>query len=121
MNTQSIITSKNGVQQIGISKSVANALPKVKDATMNARDRINDTLLTEKHNLLSYQVGINEMIDEDLREIFINNRNNLQKLQLNFFNQLFNMGEYRADVASGLQIADTAEIFNNYKTQLPYK
>ena len=120
MNTQSVITSKNGVQQIGVSKSVTNALPKVKDASMNARDRMNDTLLTEKHNLVSYQVGINEMIDDDLRNIFINNRNNIQGLQMKFVNELFNMGEYRADIASGPQIADTAEIFNNYKTQLPY-
>lgn len=120
MNTQSIITSKNGVQQIGISKAVANPkLPQTKDPTINVRDRINDVLLTEKHNLVSYQIGLNEIIDDDLRNVITSNRNNLQGLQVKFFNELFNMGEYKADVASSSQIADTAETFSNYKVQLP--
>ncbi len=122
MNTESIITSKNGIQQIGVSKGVASPqLPKTKDATMNLRDRANDVLLTEKHNLISYQTAINEIIDDDLRNIVINNRNNTQGVQVKFFNELFNMGEYKADVASTAQIADTVDTFTNYKTQLPYK
>lgn len=122
MNNQSIITSKNGVQQIGINKAYASPqLQQSKDATINVRDRVNDVLETEKHNLVSYQIGINEIIDDDLRNIVISNRNNIQGLQVKFFNELFNMGEYRADVAAGAQINDTAQVFGNYKTQLPYK
>lgn len=122
MNTQSTITSKNGVQQIGISKGVASPeLPKVKDANMNLRDRTNDILLTEKHNLVSYQIGIDEIIDDDLRNIVVSNRNSLQGIQVKFVNELFNMGEYTADVASSAQITDAAQVFGNYKTQMPFK
>lgn len=122
MNTQSTVTSKNGVQQIGISKGYASPqVPQTKDATMNVRDRVNDMLLTEKHNLVNYQIGIDEVIDDDLRNVVINNRNSLQGIQVKLFNELFNMGEYKADVASSAQIADVAEVFSNYKTQMPYK
>ncbi len=71
MNTEQTMTSKAGVLKIG--KTVSNELPQVKDASINVRDRLNDVLLTEKHNLVSYQTGINEMIDDNLRQIVINN------------------------------------------------
>lgn len=121
MNTQSTLTSKYGVKQIGVSTSVTNVLPKVKDATINIRDRVNDVLLTEKHNLLGYQTGINEAIDDGLRNILVKNRDNLEGVHNRMFNELFNMGEYTADIASSQQIADTAQIFNNYKVQMPFK
>jgi hypothetical protein len=121
MNTQTTINSYNGVKQIGVSTSVTNVLPKVKDATINIRDRVNDVLMTEKHNLVGYQVSINETIDDSLRNIMINNRNNLEAIHNKMFNELFNMGEYTADIASSQQIADTVQIFNNYKVQMPFK
>jgi hypothetical protein len=117
MDTQSVITSKAGVQKIG--KTVSNELPRVKDANVNLRDRLNDILLTEKHNLVSYQTGINEIINNDLRSLLIENRNKLQSVHTRFFNELFNLGEYQADVATAPQIKDTSDTFNNYKTQLP--
>jgi len=119
MNTQSIITSKTGVQKIGIN--VSNELPKVKDPNINVRDRLNDVLATEKHNLINYQVGINEIINDDLRNLLFNNRDNLQDLHTRFFNELFNLGEYQADVAVNIQIKDTVDVFTNYKTQLPFQ
>jgi hypothetical protein len=119
MDTHTIITSNTGVQRIG--KQVSSELPMVKDANVNVRDRLNDILLTEKHNLLSYQVGINEIINDDLRNIANDNRNSLQDIHTRFFNELFNLGEYQADVATMQQIKDTVDIFNNYKAQFPYK
>lgn len=118
MDTQSVVTSKTGVQKIG--RPVTNKLPKVKDANVNLRDRINDILATEKHNLISYQTAVNEIINDDLRIVVMDNRNRLQDVQNRMFNELFNLGEYQADVASSMQIADTVEVFNNYKRQLPF-
>ena len=119
MDTQSTVTSKAGVQKIG--KPVSNELPKVKDPNINLRDRLNDVLLTEKYNLIGYQIGINEMINDDLRGVVVGNRNSLQELHTRFFNELFNLGEYQADVASMPQITDTVDVFTNYKSQFPYK
>lgn len=119
MDTQSTVTSKAGVVKIG--KQVSNELPKVKDANVNLRDRLNDFLLTEKHNLVSYQVAINEIINDDLRNIIVNNRNSIQAAHSRIFTELFNLGEYQADIAANAQIADTYEVFNNYKTQFPFK
>ncbi len=119
MDTQSTVTSKSGVVRIG--KRVSDQLPKVKDANVNVRDRLNDILSTEKHMTISYQTGINEMINDDLRQLAIDNRNTIQNLHTKIFNELFNLGEYQADVAKMEQIADSVEIFTNYKVQLPYK
>ena len=119
MDTQSTVTTNTGVQKIG--KRVSNELPKVKDANMNVRDRLNDILLTEKHNLVSYQVAINEIINDDLMKIVIDNRNNLQNAHTWFFNEMFNLGEYQADMATTPQIKDTFDVFSNYKAQFPFK
>lgn len=118
MDTSSTISSETGVQKIGIP--VSNELPKVKDPNINLRDRLNDLLLTEKHNLVSYQIGINEIINDDLRSLLIDNRNKLQNAHNRLFNEMFNLGEYQADAVVPAQIADTAQVFNNYKVQLPY-
>jgi hypothetical protein len=119
MNTQMTVTSKAGVVKIG--KQVTTELPKVKDATVNVRDRINDILATEKHNLINYQVAINEMICDELRSILVNNRNDTQNLHTRMFTELFNIGEYQADVATMQQITDSVDVFTNYKVQLPYQ
>lgn len=118
MDTQQTVTSKSGVVKIG--KKVTHELPKVKDANVNLRDRFNDVLLTEKHNLISYQVCINEMVNDDLRGLIMQNRNRTQDTQIRFFNELFNLGEYQADIATPQQIADSAEVFSNYRMQMPF-
>lgn len=119
MDSQSLVTSKAGVQKIG--KTVSNELPKVKDANFNVRDMLNDILIVEKHNLVSYQIAVNEIINDDLRNLLIENRNRIQGMHTGFFNELFNLGEYQADVATTPQIKDTFDVFNGYKTQLPFK
>jgi len=118
MDTQSTVTSKVGVQKIG--KTVSNELPKVKDASLNVRDKLNDILFYEKHNLVNYQIAINEMISDDLRGLLINNHKNVQGAHTNLFNELFNLGEYQADAATKPQISDIFDVFSGYKTQLPF-
>lgn len=118
MDTQLIVTSKMGVQKIG--KTVSNELPKVKDVNLNVRDKLNDILFYEKHNLVNYQIATNEIINDDLRELLINNRNKLQGAHTSLFNELFNLGEYQADIATKPQISDISDVFSGYKTQLPF-
>lgn len=117
MNTEQLITSKAGVSKIG--KTVSNELPQVKDANINVRDQLNDILLMEKHNLVSYQIGINEMIDDQLRQIVINNRDRLQQVHTQFFYELFNLGEYQANIATKVEIQDLVDIFTGYQSQFP--
>jgi hypothetical protein len=118
MDTQSTVTSKMGVQKIG--KTVSQELPKVKDANMNVRDKLNDILFYEKHNLVNYQIAANEIINDDLRALLISNRNKIQDAHTNLFNKLFDLGEYQADIATKSQISDISDVFNGYKTQLPF-
>lgn len=117
MNTQQIVISKAGVQKLG--KTVTNELPQVKDPSINLRDRLNDVLLMEKHNLVSYQIGINEIIDDDLRGIVTTNRDEIQQVHTDYFNELFNIGEYQANIASNQEVADMVEIFSGYQSQFP--
>ena len=118
MDTQQVITTEIGVQKIG--KQVSEELPKVKDATVNLRDRLNDILADEKHILINYQIAINEIINDDLRNLLLENRNKIQGAHTGFFNELFNLGEYQADIATSPQIRDALVVFAGYKTQLPY-
>jgi len=118
MDTQLTITTKTGVQKIG--KRVSPDLPKVKDANVNLRDRLNDILSDEKQMLVNYQIAINEIINDDLRNLLITNRDMIQKTHTWFFNELFNLGEYQADVSTHPQIRDALDVFSGYKTQLPY-
>lgn len=117
MDTQSTVTSKSGVQKIG--RKVSDELPKVKDININFRDTLNDILLVEKHNLVNYQIAINEIINDDLRNLLMENRNRIQVMHTSVFNELFNLGEYQADIATSPQVKDIFDIFNGYKTQLP--
>lgn len=117
MDTNQTVISKTGVEKIG--KKVTNKLPKEKDISINLRDKLNDILLSEKHNLVTYQIGINEIINDDLRNLLIENRNSLQGLHTRCFDELFNLGEYQAEIATAPQVVDTANIFKNYLTQFP--
>lgn len=119
MDTQLTVTSKLGVQKIG--NKVSSELPKVKDANVNLRDRVNDILSDEKHILTNYQIAINEVINDDLRNLLIDNRNKIQGAHTGLFNEMFNLGEYQADVATTSQVADIYDVFNGYKTQFPFK
>ena len=65
------------------------------------------------------QIAINEMINDDLRELLISNRDRTQQAHTRLFNEMFNLGEYQADVATAPQIRDSSEVFSNYRSQLP--
>lgn len=118
IDNNSIVTSPLGVQKIGKGKSPV--LPKEKDPSFNLRDRLNDTLLSEKYVIEGYTTGSKEILDEQLYNTVIKNLNNLKQVQRYLFEELFNLGEYQADIATPQQISDTLEVFTKYKAHLPY-
>lgn len=118
MDNNSLITSDFGVQKIGKDKSPI--LPKVKDSTVNVRDRLNDILSSEKHLLSGYGTGSNELICSQLINIVNQNVNAIKGVHTNLLNTMFDLGEYQADTATPVQIEDAWDMFNNYKVQLPY-
>lgn len=84
------------------------------------KDKLTDMLLDEKQLLLSYQTAISEMINSDIRDILIENRNNIQGAQIGFLNDLINIGEYQVDSAA-LNIIDMLFFFKNNKEQFSFK
>jgi len=78
------------VQKIGKGKSPV--LPKEKDPSFNLRDRLNDTLLSEKYGIEGYTTGSKEILDERFYNVLINNLNNSKQVQRQLFEELFNLG-----------------------------
>ena len=118
IDTSSIVTSPMGVQKIGKGKSPV--LPEEKDPSFNLRDRLNDTLLSEKHIIGSYTTSSKELLCQQLYSIATENLSNIKLAQRHLFEELFNLGEYQADLASQPQVDDALDMFTKYKVQLPY-
>ena len=118
IDVSSTVTSPFGVQKIGKGKSPV--LPDEKDPSFNLRDRLNDVLLSEKHIIESYTTGAKEVLCQQLYTIASENLSNLKSAQRHLFEELFNLGEYQADVAAQPQLDDALDMFTKYKVQLPY-
>ena len=118
IDNQSTITSDMGVLKIGRDRSPI--LPKVKDANVNLRDRLNDVLISEKYILSGYGTAVNEIIDQRLLDTVMKNMMGLTNIHKNMVDQLFDLGEYQADVATPIQTADALDMFKNYMSQMPY-
>lgn len=118
IDNNSTVTSQFGVQKIGKNKSPV--LPKEKDSSYNLRDRLNDTLSSEKYMIEAYTTGSKEILCEQLYSLVNNNLNGIKQLQRHLFEQVFNLGEYQADVAGRQQVDDAFDMFSKYRKQLPY-
>ncbi len=118
IDNQSMVTSPLGVQKIGKDKSPA--LPKVKDPSFNLRDRLNDSLFSEKYMMDAYTTGSKELLCQTLYQLATDNLHRSKEIQRQLFEELFNLGEYQADTAAPNQIQDAQQMFMNYKVQLPY-
>ena len=120
MNTQfeSVITTKTGARVIG--KETSPLLPKVKGPELNLRDRLDHALSDEKHMVAGYTTSINEAIDPELFNLLCDIREKVQGCQRKFFEALFDLGEYAADLAADPQVNDTVDMFSGYRGQLPY-
>jgi hypothetical protein len=118
MDNNSTVTSAFGVQKIGKGRSPL--LPKEKDPSFNLRDRLNDILASEKYIMDGYRIGSNELIDEQLYNLVMSNLDQIKTCHRNMLTQIFDLGEYQADMATPAQITDAYDMFNKYKVQLPY-
>jgi len=115
---QSVMTTKAGARVIG--KQPSPTLPKQKGTEINLRDRLNSALSTEKHLAVGYTTSMNEAIDPGLYNLLGEARDEVQHYQRKFFEALFNLGEYGADLAMEPQVTDAVDVFTTYKGQLPY-
>jgi len=118
IDNTSTVTSPFGVQKIGKGKSPV--LPKEKDASYNLRDRLNDTISSEKYLIEAYTTGSKEIICEKLYSLVNDNLNRVKQMHRHLFEEIFNLGEYQADVATQQQIDDALDMFTKYRAQLPY-
>ncbi|RNC28596.1 MAG: hypothetical protein AWM53_01430 [Candidatus Dichloromethanomonas elyunquensis] len=118
IDNTSTVTSPFGVQKIGKGKSPV--LPAEKDSSYNVRDRLNDTLSSEKYIIESYTTGSKEILCEKLYTLVNNNLSNIKQLHRHLFEQLFNLGEYQADTATQQQVNDALDMFVKYQAQFPY-
>ncbi|NLI91190.1 MAG: spore coat protein [Peptococcaceae bacterium] len=118
IDNTSTVTSPFGVQKIGKGKSPV--LPKEKDSSYNLRDRLNDTLSSEKYIIESYTTGSKEILCEKLYTLVNNNLNSIKQLHRHLFEEIFNLGEYQADLATQQQVDDALDMFTKYQAQFPY-
>jgi hypothetical protein len=90
MDTQSTIVTKSGVQKIG--KQATTQAKAANTPDVSFKDFMFDSLEGNKHGLALYQTAINEVMNEDLKNIFLESRDRVQWAQAAFTYELFNMG-----------------------------
>ncbi|MFA5676147.1 MAG: spore coat protein [Christensenellales bacterium] len=83
------------------------------------KDKLTDMLMDEKQLLLNYQTAISGMINNDMRDVLIENRDDIQGAQIGFLNDLLNIGEYNVDSAAD-SVIDMLFTFKN-KGQLMFE
>jgi len=112
------MTTKTGAQKIG--KPTSQELPKVKGKDFNLRDRLNDTLFSEKHMMIGYTISRYEAADPVLYNTLGRIQTNVDECQRKFFNALFDLGEYNMAVAEEVQVKDAVQVFTGYRNQFAY-
>lgn len=110
------MTTETGAQKIG--KKASSGIKQ--DRTLNDLDRLYDQLLQLKHMLHAYTIFWHEAFDDQLQTIIEQNVKHLKDEHQRIVDQLFEMGEYTADVAPDTQVRDISTVFNGYLNQLPY-
>ena len=56
----------------------------MKDASINIRDRLDDILNDEKHNLVRYQIAVDEAIEPGLYKMLNDNKSKIQERKEGF-------------------------------------
>lgn len=92
-----------------------------KTPEMNDRDRLNDMLATEKYMTDGYDTALNEASHATLYEDILSIYTETQNCQRDIFNLMFQKGWYKMNAASGQQLQQSYQQFNNYMTtQFPH-
>lgn len=95
-------------------------LPKVKDANVNDRDRVQDLLAQEKYLTASYNVAMYEAGHDALYQTIKENFDACHQIQRQIFNAMFQKGWYKLPVADAESVAHTYNQFKQYQGQLPF-
>lgn len=95
-------------------------LPKVKDASMNDRDRMQDLLAQEKYVTSGYHMAMIEASHQALFDVIKQNCDDCFRLQRQVYNLMFKKGWYKLPVANAQAVTHTLQQFVQYKTQFPF-
>jgi len=79
---------------------------------LNDEDLLNDILISMKHLVSSYAIGLNEASNKNVYKLFSTVLNNSSKLQANLFDLSFKKGWYTIETADNKKI-DNA--YNKFK------
>lgn len=95
-------------------------LPKVKDPSMNDRDRLQDLLAQEKYLTSSYSTALLEASHDKLFDVIKQNCDSSCQMQRQVFNLMFKKGWYKLPVADAQMVQHTFQQFVQYQTQFPF-
>lgn len=95
-------------------------LPQVKGPEMNERDFINDILATEKYITDNFNIFAREASNQILHRDVMDILNETHQGARNLFNLMFKKGWYSLTAAQQQDIQQTAQQFQNYRSQEPY-
>lgn len=98
----------------GADKHAAHKLPS--EAGLGLKDKLKDMMATEKQLLNHYQHAVNEVVSDDMRNLFLDNRNAVQGAHTGFYYDLFKLGACHADIATPRQISDAIKEFYQAET-----
>ncbi len=96
------------------------SLPKVKDASMNDRDRLQDLLAQEKYLTSGYNMALIEASHDALFDVIKQNCDASYQMQRQIFNLMFKKGWYKLPVADAQMVQHTFQQFVQYQTQFPF-
>ena len=79
---------------------------------LNDEDILNDILISMKHLVSSYAIGLNEASNKKVYKLYNTVLNNSSKLQANLFDLSFKKGWYTIETADNKKINNTFNKFN---------
>jgi len=97
-----------------MGKTLKNTKVSVKKGNkLNDEDILNDILISMKHLVSSYAVGLNEASNKNIYKLFSNLFNNSSKLQADLFDMSFKLGWYNIETADEKKINKAYNKFNS--------
>ena len=84
-----------------------------KGKKLNDEDILNDILISMKHLVSSYAIGLNEASNKNIYKLFSSLLNNSSKLQAELFDMSFKKGWYTIETAEDKKIDNAYKKYNN--------
>lgn len=103
-----------------MSHTESTGLPRVKDESINDRDRMQDLLAQEKYLTNGYNMAMIEASHDALFQTSKQNFEVCHQAQRQLFNLMFKKGWYKLPVASAEAVSHAFNQFAQYRTQFPF-